>query len=83
MIQIQTNFIILNLIHNQNENYWSKSHGLRECSSDRLRNRRYDSMNFTVCVGIGCLLVLVMIGLIILLRHDSLKSENFDLYSKN
>ncbi len=33
-------------------------------------------MTFTVCVGIGILLVLAMIGLFILLRHDSLKSEN-------
>ena len=33
-------------------------------------------MTFTICVGIGILLVLSMIGLFILLRHDSLKSEN-------
>lgn len=35
-----------------------------------------DSMSFTVYVGIGILLILAIIGLIILLRHDSLKSEN-------
>lgn len=33
-------------------------------------------MTFTVCVGIGILLVLAMIVLFIFLRHDSLKSEN-------
>ena len=33
-------------------------------------------MRFTVYVGIGILLVFAMIGLLILLRHDSLKSEN-------
>ncbi len=33
-------------------------------------------MGFTVYVGIGVLLVLAMIGLFILLRHDSLKAEN-------
>ena len=33
-------------------------------------------MAFTVHVGIGILLVLTIIGLLILLRHDSFKSEN-------
>lgn len=33
-------------------------------------------MNFTVPVGIGILLVLTIIGLLILLRHNSFKSEN-------
>ncbi len=33
-------------------------------------------MFFTVCTGIGILLILALIGLFILLRHDSLKSEN-------
>lgn len=35
-----------------------------------------DSMSFTVYVGIGVLLVLAMVGLFVLLKHDSLKSEN-------
>ena len=33
-------------------------------------------MSFTVYIGIGILLVLAIIGFVILLRHDSLKSEN-------
>ena len=33
-------------------------------------------MSFTFYVGIGILLVLAIIGFVILLRHDSLKSEN-------
>ena len=33
-------------------------------------------MNFSVYAGIGILLVLAIIGLVILLRQDSLKSEN-------
>lgn len=33
-------------------------------------------MNVTVLVGIGILLVLTIIGLLILLRHDSFKSED-------
>lgn len=33
-------------------------------------------MNFTVCVEIGILLVLTIIGLLILLRHNSFQSEN-------
>lgn len=37
---------------------------------------RYESMNFTVYVGSGILLVLVIIGLFILLRRDSLKFEH-------
>lgn len=35
-----------------------------------------NSMSFTVYLGIGILLVLAIIGLFILSRHDSLKSEN-------
>ena len=33
-------------------------------------------MNFTVCVGIGTLLVLTIIGLLILLKRSSFQSEN-------
>ena len=33
------------------------------------------SMSFTVCAGIGILLVLAIIGLTIWVRHDSLKSD--------
>ena len=33
-------------------------------------------MNFTVCAGIGMLLVLTIIGLLILLRRNSFQSEN-------
>lgn len=37
---------------------------------------RGEIMNFTVHIGIGILLILTIIGLLILLRHNSLKSEN-------
>lgn len=37
-------------------------------------------MNFTVHIGIGILLVLTTIGLLILLRRNSFKSENKRLY---
>ncbi len=37
---------------------------------------RGEIMNFTVRVGIGILLVLTIIGLLILLRRNSFKSEN-------
>ena len=37
---------------------------------------RGEIMNFTVPVGIGILLILTIIGLLILLRHNSVRSEN-------
>ena len=37
---------------------------------------RCEIMNFTVCVGIGILLALAIIGLFILLRRNSFKAEN-------
>lgn len=41
---------------------------------------RGEIMNFTACAGIGILLVLTVIGLLILLRRDSFKSENKKIY---
>ena len=40
------------------------------------RGNRCEIMNFTVLVGSGILLVLAIIGLLILLRRNSFKSEN-------
>ena len=40
------------------------------------RRNRCEIMNFTVHAGIGILLVLTIIGLLVLLRRNSFKSEN-------
>ena len=40
------------------------------------RRNRCEIMNFTVHAGIGILLVLTIIGLLLLLRRNSFKSEN-------